>query len=146
MKTNVKITLIEPHEMVCNLLIPKTLIMAPRQSGKTEAIKKAIREVDYYKIFVPAKDILDIKYTGIKNVHLSKEFNTTDIDSIAYKIFVDDLDIIPGDQKLNIESFITLSSPGIYAATVSSLDFGKIQHLIQIKRFDFERICIVSEL
>ena len=146
MKTNVKITLIEPHEMVCNLLIPKTLIVAPRQSGKTEAIKKAIKEVEYYKIFVPSKDIIDIKYTGIKNVHLGKDFNTTDVDSIAWKIFVDDIDIIPGDQKLNLKSFITLESPGIYAATCSSIHFDTIQHLIQIKRFDFERICIVDGL
>ena len=46
MKSNVRITLIEPHEMACNLLIPKTLIVAPRQSGKTESIKKAIKEVE----------------------------------------------------------------------------------------------------
>ncbi len=145
MTPNIKITLIEPHEMVCNLLIPKTLIFAPRQSGKTTSIKEAIKFVDYYKIFVPSKDIIDVKYTGIKNVHLGKDFNTTDIDSIAWKIFVDDLDIIGSDPKTNIE-YISLESPGIYAATMSSLDFGKIQHLIRIKRFDFERICIVDKL
>jgi hypothetical protein len=145
MKTSVKITLIEPHEMVCNLLIPKTLIIAPRQSGKTEAIKKAIKEVDYYKVFVPNKEILDVKYTGIKNVHLGKDFNNLDLDSIAFKIFVDDIDLIGSDPKTNYV-YIPLETPGIYAATCSSLNFGMIQHYIQIKRFDFERICIVDTL
>lgn len=145
MKSNVRITLIEPHEMICNLLIPKTLIFAPRQCGKTTAIKEAIKLIDYYKIFVPTKDIMDVKYTGIKNVHLGKDFNLIDIESIAYKIFVDDLDMMGADPKTQLE-YIPLESPGIYAATVSSLDFNKIQYLIKIKRFDFERICIVSKL
>jgi len=145
MKSNVRITLIEPHEMACNLLIPKTLIVAPRQSGKTESIKKAIKEVEYYKIFVPTKDIIDVKYTGIKNVHIGKDFNKLDLDSVAYKIFVDDLDLIDGDPKSNLK-YIPLETPGIYAATMSTLNFGVIQHLIQIKRFDFERICIVNGL
>jgi len=145
MRSNIRITLIEPHEMVCNLLIPKTLIVAPRQSGKTEAIKKAIREVEYFKIFVASKDAMDIKYTGIKNVHLGKDFNAIDIDSVAYKIFVDDIDLMGEDPKLKMK-YIPLDSPGIYAATSSSLQFDVIQHLIQLRRFDFERICIVSEL
>ncbi len=145
MGSNIKITLIEPHEMVCNLLIPKTLIFAPRQSGKTTAIKEAIKHIDYYKIFVPSKEIIDVKYTGIKNVHLGKDFHIIDVDSIAYKIFVDDLDMIGSDPKTQLE-YIPLDSPGIYAATTSSLDFGKIQYLIKIKRFDFNRICIVDEL
>ena len=145
MKTNIKITLIEPHEMTCNLLIPKTLIVAPRQSGKTTAIKEAIKSVDYYKIFVHTIDIMDIKYTGIKNVHLGKDFNNLDLDSIAYKIFVDDIDIMGEDPKSKVP-YIPLDSPGIYAATSSTLKFDLIQHLIQIKRFDFERICIVGVL
>jgi len=145
MKSNVKITLIEPHEMVCNLLIPKTLIVAPRQSGKTEAIKKAIKEVEYYKIFVYNKDIINIKYVGIKNVHTFKEFFTQDLDSVAYKIFVDDIEIIQSNEP-KADQVITIDSPGIYAATTSILNFDKIQILIQRKRFDFERICIVSEL
>lgn len=145
LKSNIKITLIEPHEMICNLLIPNTLIVAPRQSGKTTAIKEAVKCVDYYKIFVATKDIIDVKYTGLKNVHLGKDFNAIDVDSIAWKIFVDDLDIIGSDSKTQLE-YIPLDSPGIYAATMSSLDFGKIQHLIQIKRFNFERICIVGVL
>lgn len=145
MARNVKMTLIEPHEMVCNLLIPKTLIVAPRQCGKTESIKKAIKEVEYYKIFVPNKNIMDIKFSGIKNVHLGKDFNTTDIDSVAYKIFVDDIDIIGEDLKSKIK-YISLETPGIYAATCSSINFDVIQHLIQVRRFDFERICIVDGL
>lgn len=145
MKNNIRITLIEPHEMACNLLIPKTLIVAPRQSGKTEAIKKAIKEVEYYKIFVASKDIMDIKYTGIKNVHLGKDFNATDIDSVAYKIFVDDIDVMGEDPKLKMK-YIPFDSPGIYAATSSSIQFDVIQHLIQLRRFDFERICIVNGL
>lgn len=145
MKSNIKITLIEPHEMVCNLLVPKTLIFAPRQSGKTTAIKKAIESIDYYKIFVPNKEILDIKYTGIKNVHLAKDFNILDIESISYKIFVDDLDHAGEDLKTGVP-YIPLETPGIYAATTSTLEFDKIQHLMQIKRFDFERICIVNAL
>jgi len=145
MKQNVKITLIEPHEITCNLLIPKTLIFAPRQSGKTKSIKEAISILNYCKIFVPKKDDIDLKYTGVKNVHLGKDFNITDIDSIAWKIFVDDIDLMGCDPKTQIE-YIPIESPGIYAATCSSLNFGKIQHLIQIKRFDFERICIVDNL
>jgi hypothetical protein len=145
MRSNIKITLIEPHEMVCNLLIPKTLIVAPRQSGKTEAIKKAIKEVDYYKVFVPTKEIIDVKYTGFKNVHIGKDFNNLDLDSVGYKIFVDDLDLIGEDSKTGLK-YIPLESPGIYAATMSSLSFGTIQHLLTIKRFDYERICIVGTL
>ena len=145
MKNNVRITLIEPHEISCNLLIPKTLIIAPRQSGKTEGIKKAVKEVEYFKIFVASKDIMDIKYTGVKNVHLGRDFNATDIDSVAYKIFVDDIDLIGEDPKLKMKH-IPLDSPGIYAATASSIQFDAIQHLIQLRRFDFERICIVDGL
>lgn len=145
MKTNIKITLIEPHEMACNLLIPKTLIVAPRQSGKTEAIKKAIKEIDYYKVFVDCKERIDIKYPGFKNIHLGKDFNNIDVDSVAWKIFVDNLDEIGEDPKTKLE-YIPLESPGIYAATTSKLDFDKIQHLIMIRRFDFERICIVDRL
>lgn len=144
-KTNIKITLIEAHEMVCNLLIPKTLIIAPRQCGKTESIKKAIQFLDYYKIFVANKEIIDVRYSGIKNVHLGKEFNNLDTDSVAYKIFVDDIDFIGKDSKSGIP-YIDMSSPGIYAATSSNLNFELIQHLIRTKRFDFERICIVDAL
>ncbi len=145
MKNNIRITLIEPHEIACNLLIPKTLVVAPRQSGKTEAIKKAVKEVEYFKIFVPTKEIMDIKYTGIKNVHLGRDFNATDIDSVAYKIFVDDIDLMGEDPKLKMK-YIPLDSPGIYAATASSIQFDAIQHLIQLRRFDFERICFVDGL
>jgi hypothetical protein len=145
MKTNVKITLIEPHEMVCNLLIPKTLIVAPRQSGKTKAIREAIKQLDYYKIFVANKTIMDVCYTGIKNVHLGKDYNTTDIDSISWKIFVDDIEDIGQDPRTNVK-YIPLDTPGIYAATTSKLDFDKIQQLIIVRRFDFERICIVGTL
>lgn len=145
MKSNVKITLIEPHEMTCNLLIPKTLIVAPRQSGKTESIKRAIKEVEYYKVFVPSKDIMNIKYAGIKNVHLGRDFNATDVDSVAYKIFVDDILEMGEDPKLKIKN-ISLDSPGIYAATTSILDFGMIQQCIAVRRFSFERICIVEVL
>jgi predicted AAA+ superfamily ATPase len=145
MKSNIRITLIEPHEIMCNLLIPKTLIVAPRQCGKTESIKRAIKEVEYYKVFVVNKDIMDIKYTGIKNVHLGKDFNATDIDSVAYKIFVDDIDMMGEDPKSKLK-YIPLESPGIYAATASSIQFDLIQHLIQIRRFDFERICFVDGL
>lgn len=145
MKTNIKITLIEPHEMVCNLLIPKTLIISPRQCGKTEAIKKAIKEVEYYKVFVSSKNTMDFKYAGIKNVHLSKDFNITDIDSIAYKIFVDDIDLMSEDTKTK-NKYISLETPGIYAATTSSINFDEVQQLILVRKFDFERICIVNDL
>ena len=145
MKSNIKITLIEPHEIACNLLIPKTLIIAPRQCGKTEGIKRAIKEVEYFKIFVATKEIMDIKYTGIKNVHLGRDFNATDIDSVAYKIFVDDIDLMGEDPKTKLK-YIPMDSPGIYAATASGIQFDEIQHLIQIRRFDFERLCFVDGL
>lgn len=145
MRHNIKITLIEEHEMVCNLLIPNTLIVAPRQSGKTTAIKAAITQLDYYKIFVPNKNIIDTNYVGIKNVYTGKDFNLMDIDSIAWKVFVDDLDAIGSDPKTELE-YIPLDSPGIYAATTSTLNFDKIQRLIQVRRFNFERICIVDSL
>lgn len=145
MKTSVKITSIERHEMACNLLIPKTLIIAPRQSGKTEAIKKAIKELDYCKIFVSSKDIIDVKYVGVKDVHLGKDFNTLDVNSIAFKIFVDDIDIIGADSKTTLP-YIYFDSPGIYAATSSRLDFNLFQHLMQINRFAFERICVVVDI
>src|ERR1035437_2663111 len=134
----VKVSLIEPHEMVCNLLIPKTLIVAPRQSGKTTAIRKAIESIEYYKVFVASKNIKDIAYIGIKNVHLSKDFNQIDVDSIAYKIFVDDIDCMEKDKKYD-NYYVSLETPGIYAATTSILDFDRVQQLIRRRRFDFER-------
>ena len=122
--------------------------ISPRQSGKTEAIKKASKELDYYKIFVSNKEIINIKFVGIKNVHTFKEFFTQDLDSIAYKIFVDEINIVnlPKLENPKTEPTITIDSPGIYAATSSTLDFDTIQRLIQVNRFSFERICIVNAL
>ena len=145
MRSSVKITLIEPHEMVCNLLVPKTLIVAPRQSGKTTAVKEAIKTLNYYKVFVKDKPTIDLQFTGIKNIHVGKDYNVVDIDTIAYKIFIDDIDCIGADTKTGVE-YIPLDSPGIYAATASTLNFDAIQHLIAIRRFDFNRICIVDSL
>jgi len=144
MRTNVKITLIEQHEMVCNLLIPKTLIVAPRQSGKTTAIVEAIKQVEYFKVFVPRPVCLD-RFVGFKGIHLSKQFNTLDIDSIAWKIFVDDIDLAGFDSNTKVP-YVTMETSRIYSATSSTLDFDKIQLLIQVGRFNFERICVVDHL
>ena len=144
MKTRVKITTIERHEMVCNLLIPKTLIVAPRQSGKTEAIKKAIESCEYYKVFVPNKTTID-KFTGIKHVHLSREFKNLDVDSVAWKIFVDNIEFCGEDPNTKIPN-ITMETSRIYSATTSILNFDEIQMLTQVDRFNFERICIVGDL
>ena len=144
MRSNVKITLIEQHEMVCNLLIPKTLIVAPRQSGKTTAIVEAIKQVEYFKVFVAKSVNLD-RFVGSKGIHLHKQFNTLDIDSIAWKIFVDDIDVAGLDNYTKVP-YITMETSRIYSATSSTLDFDKIQLLIQVGRFNFDRICVVDHL
>ena len=144
MKANVKISLIERHEMACNLLIPKTLIVAPRQSGKTEAIKKAIESCEYFKVFVSNRISMD-KFTGFKNVHLSREFKNLDVDSVAWKVFVDDIEFCGEDPHTKIPN-ITMETSRIYSATTSILNFDEIQMLTQVNRFNFERICIVDYL
>ncbi len=135
---HIPIRLIERHEVGVNLIIPKTLVFGPRQCGKTTGIKYAISQIedDLYTVFVHNKQIKDYKYTNIRNVHLAEKIKTLDIDTIATKIFVDDIDLC--------EQFIPLSFMRIFSATCSKLDFHQISKLVEQKSFPFERICIVS--
>ena len=145
MRQNIKITLIERHEIACNLLIPKTLIFAPRQSGKTTGILQAIKEVEYYKVFVANQRNINGQYSGLKNIHLGKDFKNLDIDSIAWKVFVDDIEFCGEDPHTKIPN-ITLETSRIYSATTSILNFDEVQLLSQVNRFNFDRICIVDGL
>jgi hypothetical protein len=82
------------------------------------------------------KQIKEYKYANIKNVHLAEKIKTLDIDTVATKIFVDDIDLC--------EQHIPMSFQRIYSATCSKLDFHYISKLVEQKNFPFERICIVS--
>ena len=134
----IPIKLIERHEIGVNLIIPKTLVFGPRQCGKTTGIKYAISQIenDLYTVFVHSKQIKDYKYANIRNVHVAEKIKILDIDTIATKIFVDDIDIC--------EKFISLSFSRIYSATCCSLNFDQIARLVEQKNFPFERICIVD--
>ncbi len=134
----IPIRLIQPHEIGVNLLIPRTLVCGPRLCGKTSGIKYAISQLegDLYTVFVHNRQIKDYKYENIKNVHVADKFKSLDIDSIATKIFVDDIDLC--------EKYIPLNFSRIYAATTGKIDFREITKLIQAKEFPFERICIVD--
>lgn len=134
----IPIRLIQQHEIGVNLVIPKTLVFGPRQCGKTTGIKYAISQIedDLFTVFVHNKQIKDYKYTNIKNVHLAEKIKILDIDTIATKIFVDDIDMC--------DKFIPLSFSRIYSATCCSLNFDQISRLIETKDFPFERICIVD--
>jgi len=133
-----QIRLIQPHEIGVNLLIPKTLVFGPRQCGKTTGMKYTISQIenDLYTVFVPNKQIREYKYANIRNIHTADRIKTLDIDTVATKIFVDDIDLC--------EKFIPLSFSRIYSATTSKLDFHQILLLEDEKNFPFERICVVD--
>ncbi len=137
-KIYIPIRLIQSHEIGVNLLIPRTLVVGPRQCGKTAGIKYAISQIesDLFTVFVSNRQIKDYKYANIKNVHTADKFKTLDIDTIATKIFVDDLDLC--------EKYIPMNFSRIFAATTCKLDFREITQLVEKKDFPFERICIVD--
>jgi len=127
-----EIRIIKQHEMAANLEIPRTLIVAPRQSGKTSAIKKILTKDDIVLVRNSVRKKED--YDNAPNVHISTDLVSIDMQN--KRIFVDDYDWHPAE--------VNFSNMNITSATRSSLslNFDMIQQ--EEMKLLFDQICIVN--